>query len=810
MNFRALAKRLGLTISAGAADAQVKAQVCAKLNLADGADPAAFRKAASEAGVKADFIVLARPIAAAQQPAANGADAEVLIYGDIGENWYGDGVIGVEVVKALANITAKHILVRISSYGGSVKDGIEIHNALRAHAAKITTRIESVAASIASVFLMAGDTVQSYSNGLFMAHAPWTIAAGNAQDMRATADMLDAHAKVIAASYARQTGRTADEEMSTVLDGKDHWFTAAEAKAAGYIDEVLDDPATEDPDASAALIQSPRSGAQTRFGASAATVFAAVPAASLRGRGSAANPANAGTRSASSLEVSMLRALAKSLGINVTAEMTDDAIRSAIVLKLKLTATATDDEIFAAAAKHVAAGGNAPATAPPAAELSRDQEIDQILAVASHGLEAAALKSVQNVAKKAKLTPAATLDQVREQMIAALGNGAEPVAGTHASVTAGEAERDKIVAAAGNAILVRAGLKQADGKPIDLQGNPFARHTLADLARGALERAGVNTRNMGRNEIIMAVLRPQAHGAHTTSDFPLLLENALHKAILAGAAVVNPTWPRIAKIGSLADFRPHKWYRPGSVSDFQGTNEAGEYKSLSLGDAEREMLTGSSKGGILSITFEMLVNDDLGAFNNLAYGIGQAGERTLEKDVYALFALNGGDGPTVGDGLAMFAAQHNNNSAVSPTVNTAAVDANRVLMAKQTNVGGVDFLDIRPDRWLGPVELSGQARQVNTAEFEVGAANKNNTVPNYVRGTFADIIDTPRLPDTAWYELANPEIEPVFAVAFLDGQQGIQLAMEENFTTRGYSWRASRDYAVGGVGYRGITRTKKA
>lgn len=813
MNYRALAKRLGLSIFAGATDAQVKALVCKHLKVPETADASVMRAAASKAGVTADYLVLARAIPEAARAAANGADYELLIYGDIGENWYGEGVVGADVARALQGLVAQHILVRISSYGGAVKDGIEIHNALRAHGARITTRIESVAASIASVIAEAGDEVQAYANTLFMAHAPWTIVAGNAQTMREAADMLDAHAKIIAASYARKTGRTADQEMAAVLDGRDHWFTAEEAVTALYVDTVLEGVASEDP-AAASLIERPADGARRRWVDSAASASASAAfAAAHRSRVSAAVPPPAASRPNHSLEVSMLRALAKRLGINVTDDMTDDAVRSAICIKLSLAATATDDEIVAAASNGQAGTSAHTRPAPAAgAELTRDQEIDQILVVATHGItDAADLRRLQTVAKKAKLTVATTLDQVREQMIAALGNSAEPAAGNHVSVTAGADQRDKIVDAAGDAIVARAGINGPGNKPVNLTGNTFRSHTLADLARGSLERAGVNTRNMGRNEVIAAVLAPRNHGAHTTSDFPLLLENALNKSILAGAAVAASTWRRFCKVGSLSDFRPHKWYRPGSVSDFQGVNQAGEYKSLSLGDAERESITGASKGGILSITFEMLVNDDLGAFNNLAFGIGQAGERTIDKDVFALFALNGGDGPTLGDGKALFHADHNNDTAVSATVNTAAVDAGRVLMAKQTNVGGNDYLDIRPDRWLGAVDLGGQVRQVNTSEYEVGAANKNNTVPNYVRGIFADIIDTPRISSTApWYQLASPDVEPVFAVAFLDGQQAIQLAMEENFTTRGYSWRASRDYGVAGVGYRGIVRTKRS
>lgn len=790
MNFRALAKRLGLTVGNSISDAQIKALVCQRLRLAETAPVSDFRKAASEAGVKADFVVLARRVPEAARAALGGADVELLIYGDIGENWYGDGVVGAEVVRALAGLAAMHILVRISSYGGNVKDGVEIHNALRAHGAKITTRIEAVAASIASVIAMAGDTVEAYANTLFMAHAPWTVVAGNAQAMREAAEMLDAHAKIIAASYARKTGRSVDDEMAAVLDGKDHWFTAEEAKSAGYVDALLGEAAPEDP-AAAALIERPLAGVRHRF-----TNAPAAQAATHCGRGSAAIPVQAASRPHQPLEVSMLRALAKSLGITVTAEMSDDAIRAAIANKLNVAATATDDELITAARSFA---GATPLTTT-AAEPTRDQQIDQILAVAAHGLDGADLKRVQNIAKRAKLNPTDALATVREQMVAAIGNEAQPAAGSH--VSAGDDQRDKIVLAASNALLVRAAVKTA--KPIDLAGNPFAQHTLADLCRGSLERAGINTRNMGRNEVIAKVLSMQ-----TTSDFPIILENTMHRAVLAGAASVAPIYRRIAKIVSLSDYRPSYWYRPGSIGDLQEKNEQGEFKTGTLGDGERESLQAKNKGLIIALTREAMINDDLGFFSNVAFGLGQSTERTIDKALIALFSLNSGDGPTLGDGKAMFHADHDNDTSVSAVVDTPSVDRAITLMAQQQNVGANDFLDIRPSIWLGPISLRGQARVVNESEREV-SGGKNLTTPNYVASTFGDIVDTPRLGNGAWYTLASPDIEPAFAVGFLDGQQAVQIATEESFGSAGFAYRAMSDHGTAGVGYRGITRTKTA
>jgi ATP-dependent protease ClpP protease subunit len=164
--------------------------------------------------------------------------AEVLIYGDIGESWWGESVDAKSFVENLQEVDADYLTVRINSYGGSVKDGIAIHNAIKRHPAATTVEIDGMAVSIASLIAMAGDTVQMAENAMLMIHAPWSMAVGNAVDMREMADVLDMHADSMATSYAAKTGKPVDEILDILKDGKDHWFTAADALEDGWIDEI--------------------------------------------------------------------------------------------------------------------------------------------------------------------------------------------------------------------------------------------------------------------------------------------------------------------------------------------------------------------------------------------------------------------------------------------------------------------------------------------------------------------------------------------------------------------------------------------
>ena len=330
--------------------------------------------------------------------------------------------------------------------------------------------------------------------------------------------------------------------------------------------------------------------------------------------------------------------------------------------------------------------------------------------------------------------------------------------------------------------------------------NPFQDQTLEGVARECLERAGVSTRGMGREAIFRSAI------THSTGDFPNIFENALHKAVQAGAELANPTWSRFCATSTLSDFRPHLRYRAGSFNDLLPALENGEYKDGTIGDAEREVIQAVRKGRILNVSREMLINDDMSVFSGVARMLGQAASRTLDKDVFSLFATNG---PTMGDGNPLFHATHGNiaGDAAAPTV--VAFDKARSQMARQQDPDSNDFLDIRPSIWLGPIELLGTAQVVNDAQYDPDTANKLQK-PNMVRGLVSDLVGTPRLSGTAWYLIASPNVEPVFEVGFLNGVRTPQLEMEESFRSDGMAWRIRYEYGVAAVGWRGIVRNAGA
>lgn len=166
-----------------------------------------------------------------------GDRAEIWIYEQIGEDfWTGGGVTAKNFQKELSAIKATQIDLHINSPGGEVFDGITIYNLIKQHPANVTTYIDGLAASIASVIALAGDKVIMAENALYMVHNPWGFAMGDASEMRKTADLLDKVAGSLVTAYTTKTGQT-DEQIQAMLDAET-WMTAQEAKDAGFIDQI--------------------------------------------------------------------------------------------------------------------------------------------------------------------------------------------------------------------------------------------------------------------------------------------------------------------------------------------------------------------------------------------------------------------------------------------------------------------------------------------------------------------------------------------------------------------------------------------
>jgi ATP-dependent protease ClpP protease subunit len=166
--------------------------------------------------------------------------AELQLYGPISnDSWWGDEVTPQQFaddLKALGPISA--LDVHINSGGGDVFAGIAIYNMLKSHSATINVHVDGLAASIASVIAMAGDTINMPAGSMMMIHNPASGVLGyyEASELRKIADTLDSIKESIMDVYAGKCGKKKDE-IATLMD-EETWLTASEAVDLGFATET--------------------------------------------------------------------------------------------------------------------------------------------------------------------------------------------------------------------------------------------------------------------------------------------------------------------------------------------------------------------------------------------------------------------------------------------------------------------------------------------------------------------------------------------------------------------------------------------
>lgn len=160
-------------------------------------------------------------------------DGELVLYGFVGDDLWGDGFTASQVIDALAMLGRDaDITVRINSGGGYTDDGIAIYNALKAHRGNISVVVDAIAASSASIIAMAGNSIIMRAGALMMIHDPAKFTWGNAGDHEKSTEQLNKLADLMADIYAEQTGEDAEtirEDMKAEL-----WLTGAEAVDRGF------------------------------------------------------------------------------------------------------------------------------------------------------------------------------------------------------------------------------------------------------------------------------------------------------------------------------------------------------------------------------------------------------------------------------------------------------------------------------------------------------------------------------------------------------------------------------------------------
>lgn len=178
---------------------------------------------------------------------------EIYLYDDIeadGKDWCGETIESETSAKSVHKRLEEAepdtpISLHINSYGGEVKEGAAIYSLLKGHPGPVTVHVDGFACSAASLIAMAGDKVIMGKLAMMMIHNAWTVAAGNARELRKAADDLDKISSTMSLAYKERCGDKLPEgRLKSMLD-EETWLDAEECVDLGFADEIAGESAAE-------------------------------------------------------------------------------------------------------------------------------------------------------------------------------------------------------------------------------------------------------------------------------------------------------------------------------------------------------------------------------------------------------------------------------------------------------------------------------------------------------------------------------------------------------------------------------------
>ena len=263
--------------------------------------------------------------------------------------------------------------------------------------------------------------------------------------------------------------------------------------------------------------------------------------------------------------------------------------------------------------------------------------------------------------------------------------------------------------------------------------------------------------------------------AFSSADIPDVLSNVAHKFVLAGFGAVGEGWREISRPVAVTDFKAVKGVRLVMGGLLKPLAKGGELQHVDLSDDSRS-IQAATKGSIVGITREDLINDDLGVLATIPERFGQMAGRTINKDVFGALSTTGSDYGANTSGALSLA-----NLASAYELAMGIKDANG------------DPIGPMPDRILCAPGNYIIALNIYQSEQITGAASEKGKT-NVLRGVLKPIT-SPYLSGTA-YRLFSASF-PLVDVAFLNGvQTPVVETANADFAQLGISMRCYFDFGA--------------
>ncbi|ADP71985.1 peptidase U35 phage prohead HK97 [Rhodomicrobium vannielii ATCC 17100] len=334
-------------------------------------------------------------------------------------------------------------------------------------------------------------------------------------------------------------------------------------------------------------------------------------------------------------------------------------------------------------------------------------------------------------------------------------------------------------------------VRTAGGTPSEA-AKPYLGHSLRDFARETLEAAGHSTRGLNTDELFRAAM-------HTTSDFPQLLTGVGRRSLLASYQAAQSPLKALARQSTRSDFRSGSTLRLGEIGSLQPLSEAGEIKSVTRGESE-ESYAIDSFGAKFSLSRKALINDDLGAFNDVAQAAGQAAAQKEAELLWSLLSQSSGAGPVMGeDNKRLFHADHG-NLLTAAALSETSLSAARLALRTRKGLDKKTVISVVPKYLLVGPEIETAAEKLLTS---ITATTTGDVNP--FAGKLTLLVE-PRISGKAWYLFADPASVPVLEFSYLSSAPGPQISEREGWDVLSREYRVYLDFGAGAIDHRGAAR----
>ncbi|WP_394228083.1 prohead protease/major capsid protein fusion protein [Paracoccus marcusii] len=317
----------------------------------------------------------------------------------------------------------------------------------------------------------------------------------------------------------------------------------------------------------------------------------------------------------------------------------------------------------------------------------------------------------------------------------------------------------------------------------------YAYSTPVDMAKELLTLRGESTMALSPASLVTRAL-------HTTSDFPIILGDTVGRVLRDAYQAAPSGIRRLGRQTTARDFRAVNKIMLGEAPLLEKLNEHGEIKAGTMAEA-REAYKVETWARKIGVTRPVLVNDDLGAFSDLARRMGQAAAETEARILVTLLEAGSGNGPTMSDGKTLFHADHGNKAGTGAVISDSTLSAARLALRTQK---GIEDRTIRvtPRNLLVPPALETTAEKWLASIAPATAADVNP-----FSGSLSLVVE-PRLSSaTRWYVTADPGEIDGLEFAYLSGAEGPQVESRSGWDVDGVEIRVILDFGAGFIDHRG-------